>query len=302
MLLPTVARGYASLFGLIFGARVDLVTVVPPAGLNAPQTAAALAGGQVDSLAIAWTGQPGRGLLPLGSFTLEGEALEFGWKAPALTLAPLWLIFARQAIPYLAVILLVLPAGPRSGNLAFDALVPQEALNRGAWPSILSSVLSTITRSSLPAMLMGNADAAAGLPSETALPSSTCTGASIEADCLVLEGRVQLTNAELESEELAYTMRTRMRAERDTIAPGRSALLWHDPELKLSLGDTGLRGLLPKWWVPVLSATGVVLPPGIDLRRVSASDAAGGVVASGVLTLGADAGDETRGGGAMVLT
>ena len=48
-------------------------------------------------------------------------------------------------------------------------------------------------------------------------------------------------------------------------------------------------------WLPVMSATGIVLPPAIELNRFSVSDAAGGVVASGAILLGG-AEDDERGG------
>ena len=47
----------------------------------------------------------------------------------------------------------------------------------------------------------------------------------------------------------------------------RSALLWDKPELKCSLGGEGfLKDLLPDVWIPVLSATGIVLPLRVDLQ------------------------------------
>ena len=63
----------------------------------------------------------------------------------------------------------------------------------------------------------------------------------------------------------------------------RSAILWDNPEMRLSLGDTGLMKFVPKLWVPVASASGVELPAGVDLQRASASDAADGLVFSGVV-------------------
>ena len=94
MLLP-LARGYASLIGLLLGARVDLV-VQPPTPSTALEMAAALATGRIDQLSITATGNPEAwSLLPFGSFTLEGEALQLGWKIPALMCAPAWLLVAR---------------------------------------------------------------------------------------------------------------------------------------------------------------------------------------------------------------
>ena len=64
---------------------------------------------------------------------------------------------------------------------------------------------------------------------------------------------------------LEYTLRTGVSAQRLARGePGldgaplpvdRSSLVWDEPELKLSLGETGLRGLLPKLWLPVAGAS-----------------------------------------------
>ena len=64
-----------------------------------------------------------------------------------------------------------------------------------------------------------------------------------------------------------------------------SVLWWEKPELCVSLGEKGLMGLLPKMWVPVLSATGGQLPQGVELRRVVVSDTVGGLLASGQITM-----------------
>ena len=85
----------------------------------------------------------------------------------------------------------------------------------------------------------------------------------------------------------------------------RSALVWLEPELRLSLGVGLLSRLLPKLWMPVLSATCVLMPACVLLRRVGCSDAAGGVAADGTIDLGL--GRQRRqaerdGGGALPTT
>ena len=47
--------------------------------------------------------------------------------------------------------------------------------------------------------------------------------------------------------------------------------------------------LMPKVWVPVMSAGGIALPRCWELTRVALSDAAGGIVASGRIELEEDA-------------
>ena len=96
------------------------------------------------------------------SLTLEGENVQFGWKAPALLLAPFWLLIAPRLLPLLLAAWLAAPAGPTTGLLFFDALVRERDLARGAWPAVLSAVLTAITRASLPALLIELADSADG--------------------------------------------------------------------------------------------------------------------------------------------
>ena len=83
--------------------------------------------------------------------------------------------------------------------------------------------------------------------------------------------------------------------------PPRSLLLWDNPEVRCSLGGDGMLGsMLPKLWLPVLSATGISLPPGVELRRVVASSAADAIVASGVIDLAAGGGEAAAGALAVV--
>ena len=66
----------------------------------------------------------------------------------------------------------------------------------------------------------------------------------------------------------------------------RSVLLWDNPEVCCDIGGDNMIGrLIPKLWLPVLSATGISLPAGVTLQRVAASSAADGIVASGVIDL-----------------
>ena len=191
--------------------------------------------------------------------------MQLGWKAPALLLAPLWLVLAPRMLPLLLAAWLAAPAGPAAGMLFFDALVRERDLARGAWPAVLSTVLTAITRASLPALLIELADQADGaaapdpLGLRSRVPSSECVGASVARDKLVFEGRVTVQG----QPPLAYTLRTGVSAQRATLGFGvdgerlgaeRSSLCWEEPELRLSLGETGLAGMLPKLWLPVAGA------------------------------------------------
>lgn len=219
------------------------------------------------------------------SLTIEGESVQLGWKLPALLLAPLWyerapvwcssstvvlcgyhvhavgrLILAPRLLPLLLAAWLAAPSGPKGGLLFFDSLVHEEDLTRGAWPAVLSAVLTAITRASLPALLLELADAADGTAAQDPLglrsrvPSSECVGASVAGAKLVFEGRV---NAVQGQPPLAYTLRTGVSCRRSALGldgvtrlPSEcSSLCWEEPELRLSLGETGLAGMLPKLWL-----------------------------------------------------
>ena len=170
------------------------------------------------------------------------------------------LILAPRLLPLLLAAWLAAPSGPAGGLLFFDSLVREEDLARGAWPAVLSAVLTAITRASLPALLIELADAADGTAPQDPLglrrrvPSSECVGASVAGAKLVFEGRA---NAGQGQPPLAYTLRTGVSARRSalgldgitSLASECSSLCWEEPELRLSLGETGLAGMLPKLWL-----------------------------------------------------
>lgn len=170
------------------------------------------------------------------------------------------LILAPRLLPLLLAAWLAAPSGPKGGLLFFDSLVHEEDLTRGAWPAVLSAVLTAITRASLPALLLELADAADGTAAQDPLglrsrvPSSECVGASVAGAKLVFEGRV---NAVQGQPPLAYTLRTGVSCRRSALGldgvtrlPSEcSSLCWEEPELRLSLGETGLAGMLPKLWL-----------------------------------------------------
>lgn len=170
------------------------------------------------------------------------------------------LILAPRLLPLLLAAWLAAPSGPQGGLLFFDSLVHEEDLTRGAWPAVLSAVLTAITRASLPALLLELADAADGTAAQDPLglrsrvPSSECVGASVAGAKLVFEGRV---NAVQGQPPLAYTLRTGVSCRRSALGldgvtrlPNEcSSLCWEEPELRLSLGETGLAGMLPKLWL-----------------------------------------------------
>jgi len=219
------------------------------------------------------------------------------------------LILAPRLLPLLLAAWLAAPAGPTAGLLFFDALVRERDLARGAWPAVLSAVLTAITRASLPALLIELADAADGTAPQDPLglrnrvPSSECVGASVAGAKLVFEGRVAVQG----QPPLAYTLRTGVSAHRSSVgldgaplASECSQLRWDEPELRLSLGETGLAGMLPKLWLPVAGATAVQLPPSVRLTRAAVSEAAAGLRASGTIRL--EAASKASGGSGGLVT
>ena len=170
---------------------------------------------------------------------------------------------------------------------------------RGAWPAVLSAVLTAITRASLPALLLELADAADGTAAQDPLglrsrvPSSECVGASVAGAKLVFEGRV---NAVQGQPPLAYTLRTGVSCRRSALgldgvtrlASECSSLCWEEPELRLSLGETGLAGMLPKLWLHVQRAQ-TKRPPSLSSLSLGSAAARRPCMphGSGLLALGA---------------
>lgn len=286
MLFSAAAR----VLGLVLGAEVTFVAKT--SGPLAPLTA------HYESLSI--TATDGTRLFPFQSASLESAApVQLGWKVPALLAAPLWALATPSLLLPLLLLYISLPAGPRYGALAYEAFVSDADLNRGAWPNVLGSALTLITRGSLPGMVASLSAELDGSPGSR-LPASSCTSARVEGDKLVLDGTVEVAPRRT----LAYTLRS-------GLAPGapgtpgvpaaRSALLWTNPEIMIQpFGEQGmLAKLVPKVWVPVLSAGGVVLPPGWGLRRVAVSDAAGGIVVDGRIEQAEAEGGAAEGGGGV---
>jgi hypothetical protein len=116
----------------------------------------ALLTAQMDSVSVT-ASIARRGPLPFESLTLEGDNVQCGWKLPALLSAPFCVLLLRQPSTLLALALLLLigPPGPKGGLLRFDFLVRDSDLQSGVWPTLFSAVLSSITRSSLPALFVG---------------------------------------------------------------------------------------------------------------------------------------------------
>ncbi len=289
------------------------------------------------------------GLLPFASASLSSDGqLVLGWKfGIALLLLPAWLVMAPSLLPMLCFLWLMLPAGPTAGSLSFDMLLRSSDLNRKrtGWRWLLGGVLSGIAQSSLPAMLASlSLNGGGGGGGAVEIPPSQCRSAAVAAGRLVLDGRVQFATAD-GPVSMDYTLRMAVQPQRRNV-PGvlradgrpllRSALLWDRPEIRLSLGETGLARLLPKLWVrprlqaapasasrarsrarsargcararaaltvtrarslllcallllaaqvPVNSASGIELPACVDLQVARASDAADGLVFSGVIDM-----------------
>jgi hypothetical protein len=331
MLARALLPAYGRLLGLLLGARVEL-SVTP--SRSAPLSPLTL---QLASLSMTATalGEDSRAALPVRSASLAavGEGVQLGWKPLALLAAPFWLLvpsaLRASTLSLLLLLLLGAPDGPSGGVLEFEVFASEEDLNAGAWRPLLGTVLSGISRNSLPGVLATlNAD---GTPSNAQLPPSLrsrCTAARVCGNKLELDGQVKLKApigaapgggaASLRAgAPLDYTLRTGLAAQRvnldEVVAVGarrdslrmrgeRSAFVWASPELKLDLGDGPLARLLPQLWLPVAATSGAVLPRCIELRRVAISDAAAGVVAAGEidLPLGRRRREEEQGrGGAM---
>ena len=260
----------------------------------------------------------GRALLPVQGGSMIASDVELGWKAPALLLAPMWMLVSPPLLPLLLLAWLKLPNTGR-GQLEWDLYVDSISLNRGLWRFMLGLVLDGIGRSSLPAML-NSLDGGVGN-----LPRSLCTGVSVakKGGKLVLDGQLQrfatrrLDRSVQTGQELVmvgpldYTLRMGLRpgrvakdgtvVEPDTwSARGRpSCLVWDTPELQLSLGDSGLARLLPQLWVPVAASCCVALPRALELRRAVVSQAGDAVSAAGTLALQASSTEED---GSFALT
>mmetsp|Transcript_18657 Transcript_18657/g.56334 ORF Transcript_18657/g.56334 Transcript_18657/m.56334 type:complete len:269 (+) Transcript_18657:1-807(+) len=249
MLVRLGCTALAGVLSLLLGARVQLEATLPHVGpLAFPLSVLT---GRLASFSLC--AREAGGPLPFETLSLEGEHLQLGWKLPALLGAPFWLFFVRERAPviFLVMLLLVGPPGPKGGQLRFDFLVRESHLRAGAWPTILSVVLSTITRASLPALLVGLQTA----ETRRLLPDSECTGCSVVGKKLVMDGLVRLGAGR---SPLQYTLRTGVLPRRLNVAPDGtelpfpvSTLCWEEPELKLSLGSTGIAALVPPLWVPV---------------------------------------------------
>ena len=313
MLARTLLPAYAHLVGVLLGAKVDVSVTPPRVRAVSPLSALTL---ELDAVRVEYTGGDRAALLPVQSFSISGQRIRLGWKALALMLAPMWAFIPGHffARPFLLLLLLMrAPGGPSSGVLECDAFVSERDLSRGrAWRWLLGGVLSGITRSSLPALL-ASASIAEGIATTGALPSSRCVGARVRGAKLELDGKIELAlatdAADITTVVTDYTLRTGLVAQRLSLDGAgaaldaeRSAFVWQDPELRLSLGEGRFTRLLPKIWMPVLSATAVTLPACVELRRVAISDAAGGATASGLIRLApADAAADGPPAGALAL-
>ena len=318
MLVSAAAR----VIGLLIGARVNVQVASAPKSPFAP-----LGFGTIDELQLTASGNfdARRCLLPLQAYSLTGRDVELGWKAPALALAPLWIIFRPTLLPLLLLAWIKLPNTGR-GELEWECFASAAQLNNGLWRLMLGLVLDGISRTSLPGLLMSiNPDGTQRNP--LALPRSVCTSVAVEKSKLILNGQLQKfdvsrepllaqgTDVPVVTElgPLDYTLRMGLRpgrVERDgTVLDDnsmmrdgdgrRSCLIWDTPELRLSLGDNPVLRLLPQLWVPVAASCCVALPRGNSLRRAVVSDAGDGVSVGGALALAQQA-DEGGGYGLAV--
>ena len=282
----TVVKGYKSvagacggLLGILFNARVD-VAVEPES--KAPLLSSLLTC-QLRSVAVSVV--DANGLVPFASVAVTGDNVQLGWKVPAAMLIPAWILFAPRLLPMLLAMWLLLPNRRTSGVLKFDVSIRSKDMNRRVWRWLLGGVLSSIAHSSLTGMLAA-ANAANGLETNAAssqllLPPSECLSVAVQNRKLIMEGRTIFSTAQgpLTTE---YTLRTGLRPYASDARPQlRNALLWENPELRLSLAETGWLAKLPKLWMPVLSECRIELPPAIDLRRADVSDLADAIIVAG---------------------
>mmetsp|Transcript_35455 Transcript_35455/g.93057 ORF Transcript_35455/g.93057 Transcript_35455/m.93057 type:complete len:326 (-) Transcript_35455:234-1211(-) len=275
-----VAGACGGFLGILLNAKVD-VNVVPES--KAPLLSSLLTS---RFQSISFSAVDANGLVPFSSAAITGNNVQLGWKFPAVMLIPAWVILAPRFLPLLLAMWMLLPSRPTSGVLKFDVSVRSKDMNRRIWRWLLGGVLSSIAHSSLPAMFAAanNLEPAAAQAWE--LPPSECLSVAVQRSKLVMEGRTTFSTAQgpLTAQ---YTLRTGLRPLASDARPQlRNALLWENPELRVSLGEDGLLAKLPKLWVPVLSESGVELPPAIDLRRATISDAADAVIVAGDLWLG----------------
>ena len=312
-LYAALGNAYGGALSLLCGTRVTVDATAPLLPNGVLSALPALATGRLAQLSVSAEGAGG--LIPFSSASLSGHGVQLGWKIPALLLIPGWTLLAPALLPLLLALWLALPSGPTSGSLSFDVLLRSVDLNRrraNVWRWLLGLVLNGIAASSLPGLLSSASLAAgpSGSPAAAALqiPASECLSAAVEGGKLVLEGRARFAGAEPGAplSVADYTLRMGVAPQRANARDGvvradgrllvRSALLWENPEIKLSLGDTGFAKFLPKLWMPVMAATAVELPRSVDLMRASASDAADGLVFQGAIHLypsaaGADGND-----------
>ena len=298
MLAQSFSKAYGGILSILLGTDCEVRATAPP--LSLPSAIASVATAKLSSLSV--LAEDAGGVAPFGSASISGNDVQLGWKIPALLLIPVWLLLAPGLLPVLTAFWFLGPKGPTKGCLDFDLLLRSSDLNRrrNVWRWILSAVLNGIAASSLPGLLASiNLAAASGQPAGAAgglqIPPSECLSAAVEGGKLVLDGRVRFaTEVGGPRTEADYTLRMGVAPQRAN-TPGvlradgrpmlRSALLWDNPEIKISLGEEGLARLLPKLWMPVMAATAVEMPPCVELTRASASDAAGGLVVQGVINL-----------------
>ena len=302
-----VAHLYARLIGILIGSRVR---VEVSSAADAPL--AQFGFGKLTALRLtAETSARSGSLLPVNAAVLSASEVALGWKAPALLLAPFWVVFARPLL--LPLLLLAWARLPNNGQgmVEWDLSVDARSLNGGLWRVMLGMVLDDIGKTSLPGMLATINPDGTSNPNGR-LPRSRVTGASVaRGGKLVLEGQIGSGDAVLQPQPpggpggggggtlltgpLDYTLRMGLQPGRvapdGTVLVGydsswragmaRSCLVWETPELRLSLGDGPLARLLPQLWVPVASSSCVVLPRRVQLQRALVTEAGDAVSASG---------------------
>ena len=114
-----ILRVYARLASVLIGARVD-VRVTPAA--DAPLAPWGFGQLSSRSLTAGETGGSVRAPLPMQAAAVFGEGVVLGWKAPALLLAPAWLLLRPALLPLLLFAWIRLPNNG-DGALAWEGVV-----------------------------------------------------------------------------------------------------------------------------------------------------------------------------------
>ena len=104
-----LGNAYGTYLSVLLRAKVS-VTATPPVIKSPIAALSAITTGKLKSLSVSAEGAAG--LAPFASASIVGNAIQLGWKIPALLLVPGWLILYPSLLPWLLFMWLLLPSGP----------------------------------------------------------------------------------------------------------------------------------------------------------------------------------------------